>query len=90
VGLLKTDTQGFELEVLKGARSMIDQGKIAMILLELNFAHFYEGQASAGQLFDHLTTHAYLPVCFYPMVYNNGRGFWADGLFLHRSRSIPG
>ena len=90
VDVLKIDTQGFDLEVIKGAESMIDQERIAMILVEINFAEYYDGQVSAGQLIDHLTAHGYLPVCFYPMMYCNGRGFWADGLFLHRSRSIPG
>ena len=37
VELLKTDTQGFDLEVLKGAHLSIKSGKIANILIEINF-----------------------------------------------------
>jgi FkbM family methyltransferase len=90
VDLLKTDTQGFDLNVIKGAAGMIDQGKIDMILVEITFVEYYAGQASAGQLIDYLTDHEFLPVCFYPMMYRDGQGDWTDGLFLHRSRTIPG
>ncbi len=90
VDVLKTDTQGFDLEVMKGGGSMIGQGKIGMILVEITFAGYYDGQASAGQLIDYLTDHEFLPVCFYPMIYFKGHGHWIDGLFLHRARTIPG
>lgn len=90
IDVLKTDTQGFDLEVLKGAGEMIGGGKVTMILVEITFADYYTGQATAGELIDHLTTHGYLPVCFYPMHYTQGQGHWIDGLFLHRSRTIPG
>jgi len=42
VDLLKIDVEGFELEVLKGAKNMIDQGKIRFIQFEfggINHVH---------------------------------------------------
>lgn len=89
IDVLKCDTQGFDLEVMKGAAGMIGDGKVTMILVELNFGEFYRGQATAGQLIDHLLASNYLPMCFYPMIYRDGRGLWCDGMFLHRSRALP-
>jgi hypothetical protein len=35
--LLKTDTEGFDLDVLKGAATLLKQGKIKFILTEVGF-----------------------------------------------------
>jgi FkbM family methyltransferase len=37
VDLLKIDTEGFDLEVLKGAQSMLSSGQIAFVLAEIGF-----------------------------------------------------
>jgi FkbM family methyltransferase len=37
IALLKTDTEGFELEVLRGAADFLRQGQIASILVEVTF-----------------------------------------------------
>jgi len=89
IDLLKIDTQGFDLEALKGADGLLNDGKVAMILVEVNFWRFYENQVSPGALIDYLISKDYLPVCFYEMNYKRGQGSWCDALFLHRSRSIP-
>ncbi|SRR5882724_5284801 len=50
IDLLKIDTQGFDLEVLKGAKCAIDAGKIRYILVEQNFVAMYRRQAQAGDI----------------------------------------
>jgi FkbM family methyltransferase len=45
IDLLKIDTQGFELPVLRGGVGLLRQQKIGAILLELNFATLYDGQS---------------------------------------------
>lgn len=42
IDLLKIDTEGFELEVLSGFQSMIDQGKIKAIYCEVGFSEINE------------------------------------------------
>ena len=42
--MLKIDTQGYELEVLKGAARTLD--RIDYILVETSFVPLYEGQAN--------------------------------------------
>jgi len=37
IDLLKIDTEGFDLEVLKGARNMLSSGQIAFVLAEIGF-----------------------------------------------------
>lgn len=40
--LLKIDVEGFELEVLQGARSMISAHRVTTIILE--YSHFWDGK----------------------------------------------
>jgi FkbM family methyltransferase len=41
IALLKIDTEGHELEVLRGAKKLIDEGRIAVIHFEFNALHVY-------------------------------------------------
>ncbi len=43
---LKIDAQGYDLQVLKGARRMLSEGRIAVVTLEVNFIQMYEGEGS--------------------------------------------
>lgn len=45
---LKIDTQGFELEVLRGAGAVLAQTEVAVI--EITFAHLYENGARCGEV----------------------------------------
>lgn len=42
IDLLKSDTQGFELEVLKGARHMLVERRVGAIYVEITFAQLYD------------------------------------------------
>lgn len=50
--LLKVDTQGFELNVLRGAKALISE--IAVIENELSLIQLYEGQALYREVIDYL------------------------------------
>lgn len=52
---LKSDTQGFELEVLKGADEVLKF--ITVIQIEVDFLHFYESQPSAVEIINYLKNH---------------------------------
>ena len=42
IDLLKIDTEGYELEVLKGAQKTIDNKKVNYILIEIHFSKMYK------------------------------------------------
>ena len=54
IDILKTDTQGFDLEVLKGATESFKNGIIRNVFVELNFVKLYQGQSDASQIVDFL------------------------------------
>lgn len=65
IDLLKIDTQGFELPVLRGGGSLLKQKKIGAILLELNFATLYEGQSDPLEVMQLLRSHGMRLVDYY-------------------------
>lgn len=82
IDLLKVDTQGFDLEVLKGAGHLLTPATIRAVMVELNFASFYTGQATAGQVVDYLVGRGYRPIAVYAGSRDDrGRQTWADALF---------
>lgn len=80
--LLKVDTQGYDLEVLKGAEGVISSQSVRVIQVETNFVHLYDGQCSAGQIIEWLGVHRYFPVAFYEVVRCNGAMSWATVCFI--------
>lgn len=69
VNLLKTDTEGFELNVLKGGSNSFDSNKVQFVLVEAFFDENYEGQASFGQIYDYLIEKGFTLVRFYEFTY---------------------
>ncbi len=65
IDLLKIDTQGFELPVLRGGINLLKQKKIGAILLELNFATLYDGQSDPLEILQLLRSHGMRLVDFY-------------------------
>ena len=86
IDILKIDTQGYELEVLKGAERMCRAGVVSLVFCEMLIAEIYAGAASFGQLFDFLLSQGFLLVSFYDISYDKGLAGWMDGLFIHRLR----
>ena len=81
VDVLKIDTQGFDLEVLQGARDSIDQRAIRFVLLELIFADLYEGQARVDDVFRWLLDRRMHLVSIYDVHFVHDRAGWGDALF---------
>ena len=52
--ILKVDTQGFELEVLKGSKAAFKSGKIKAVIIEVMTIEKYKGSALYMQIFDYL------------------------------------
>lgn len=51
-GILKIDTQGYEMEVLKGATNILDSGCVAIVLLEVMLENKYDGQANIFEVIE--------------------------------------
>ncbi len=81
VGLLKVDVQGSELAVLKGAARTLS--RTALVMLEANFVHHYEGDSLFPDLHAHMTERGFV---LYRFGRNHaegrtGRLLWADVIY---------
>lgn len=81
VDILKIDTQGFDLQVLKGARGSFEDQAIRFVLLELIFGDLYEGQGRVDDLFRLLLDQRMELVGIYDLHFVHDRAGWADALF---------
>ena len=85
IDVLKSDTQGFEYEVFKGADRWLSEGRIGLIYFELLFTRQYGGQPSYGAILDFLVQRDYRLVRFYEMHGHLGLTGWTNVLFVHDS-----
>lgn len=85
IGILKIDTQGADLAVLRGARAALAEQRIDAIYVELLFVALYAGQCDHHQVCALLDAHGYALYDLYEFNYTiSGRLAWCDGLFLRR------
>lgn len=83
VDLLKIDTQGNDLRVLKGSERAIQQ-YLPFVLIEVIFISLYEEQAGYYEIFDHMKALGYKLASIYEPHYSSqGQIAFADLLFLH-------
>jgi FkbM family methyltransferase len=86
IDLLKIDTQGFELPVLRGAANLLGLGKVGVVLLELNFAALYEGQSDPLEILQLMRTHNMRLVDYYEKERASGKELsWTTALFMHHA-----
>jgi FkbM family methyltransferase len=85
IDILKVDTQGYELEIFKGAESTMRSNKIALVFFEINFEALYLDLPGLPELFDFLTTRGFRLVSIYDIHHNNGLAGWGDALFIRQS-----
>jgi FkbM family methyltransferase len=84
IDILKSDTQGFDLEVLKGAVRLFAQNRIHLVYLEINFGKLYRNATRLGEIYDFLTGRDFDLVSFYKIYYINGLAKWTDALFVNQ------
>jgi FkbM family methyltransferase len=82
IDLLKSDTQGFDLEVLKGAKELLNARKIRLLYIELTFQKLYLGSPPVDEIFRFIFAQGFELVSFYKFYYLNGRVGWTDALFI--------
>jgi FkbM family methyltransferase len=86
IGLLKIDVQGYELEVLEGARKTLES--TAALLMELNYVPHYKGGVTFDPLCECLRKLGFQTFGISAPYGGNDRPLWADGLFV-RSPITP-
>jgi len=82
VEVLKSDTQGFELEVLRGASGLLGAGAVHLVLIEINLNDAYRGLPRLDEIYGYCHDHGLRLVSLYNMHYLADRLSWADALFI--------
>jgi len=85
VDILKSDTQGYDLEVLKGGEETFRKGGVGIVYCEIIFSDMYKNIPSFGKLYDFLIDRDFRLVSFYDVTYEKGLASWTDGVFVHRA-----
>jgi FkbM family methyltransferase len=81
IDLLKSDTQGFDLEVLKGSARMLKARRICLIYLEITLVHLYRGLPRMEEIISFLAEYGFSLIGIYNLVYSGDRLGWFDALF---------
>ena len=82
IDLLKIDTQGFDLEVLHGARSALEAGAVKLVLIEMNFVKMYKNQSAPNDIINFLKDHELCLVDYYEKVRQGECLAWCTALFV--------
>jgi FkbM family methyltransferase len=82
IDLLKTDTQGFELQVLKGSSRMMAEKRIKLVAMEVIFSDMYEDIAPFDEVYRFMLENGFRLVSFYKFHFYEQLADWSDALFL--------
>lgn len=82
IHILKSDTQGYDFEVLKGASGLLANQKIGFVHFEFIFSNMYANLPPFEEVFGFLSERGYRLVSFYDICYQNKVASWMDALFV--------
>lgn len=82
IDILKSDTQGYDLEIFKGAEGMMQKESISLIYFEVIFTEIYRNLPSFDETFHYLADRGFRLEALYD-VSRYGRATWTDALFVH-------
>jgi FkbM family methyltransferase len=86
IDVLKLDTQGTELDILRGAEQMLTRGAIQMAYVEIVFSQVYEGNPLYHDIAAFMESHGMDLFRIYYMNFGvAGRHVGGDALFVERS-----
>ena len=87
--VLKVDTQGYELEVLKGSINLLESGRIKIILIELMTIEKYTSASLCSEILNFLSEYNYSLYDVNRGVYEpNGRSPEFDAILIHDSVEV--
>ncbi|HWW87552.1 MAG TPA: FkbM family methyltransferase, partial [Vicinamibacterales bacterium] len=78
IDLLKVDTQGYELDVFKGAEKMFRENRVGLFYFEIILSDMYRNLPNLGDLFSHLRARDFLLVSLYRIYHQKRLASWAD------------
>jgi FkbM family methyltransferase len=84
VDILKSDTQGYDFEVIKGAEQTMRRDAIGLLYFEFIFSEMYKNLPRFDEVFRHLTDRGFRLVSIYEMRHQENLASWADALFVNR------
>jgi FkbM family methyltransferase len=87
IDILKMDTQGNELNILKGGEELLKSGAIGLIYTEIWFIKAYENQPFYEDIALYLRRFDYLPFGLYNIHRDlrlHGQNLWADAIFVKK------
>lgn len=85
VSLLKTDTQGYDFEVLKGASELMGDNRIELVFMEVTFSAMYKNLPAFDEIYRFLLDRNFKLVSFYQFRYQQELAGWTDALFRNTS-----
>ena len=82
--MIKVDTQGYELEVLKGATGLLPQ--TVALQLELSLVALYEGAPTLVEMISYAQSQGFELFSIVPGFWDirNGRSLQVDGFFVRK------
>jgi FkbM family methyltransferase len=83
IDYLKIDTQGYDLNVLKGAAGMLAAKNVRAFSVEITFHQMYEGQPRYHEVLAHADSTGYRLSGFYSPIYLAGKLSSCDALYVH-------
>lgn len=89
VDVLKSDTQGYDLEVFKGADQAMRDGRIKLLFTELTFSNLYAGTPRFDELYRYVMDRGFRLVSIYEFTHQNDLAGWSDALFVHSKHLRP-
>jgi FkbM family methyltransferase len=83
IDLLKTDVQGFDLNVFKGAKGLFENSRVGAVFCEVIFQKMYDGQCSFEEIYAYLKGYGFCLSGFYDVVREDAYYIhWVDALFV--------
>lgn len=83
IDILKSDTQGFDLEVIKGAKQLLMRNAVHLIFIEIILCDMYKGLPRIDEIYSFLAEQGFSLVSFYQFHYQHPRAAWTDALFVN-------
>lgn len=84
IHILKSDTQGYDFEVLKGADRLMQENRIALVFFEFIFGDMYKGLPKFDEVFRFLSERNFQLVTFYEPRLDDDVICWTECLFVNR------
>jgi hypothetical protein len=71
IDVLKLDVQGFELELIKGAKEGLATGRIGLLYFEVTFMERYKNRPSFSDLYTTAIVNDFELIAVYPLFYRD-------------------